>query len=147
MAKTILILNGPNLNLLGQREPDIYGRETLADVEVNCRKACADGFDIETMHSNHEGVLIDRIQEARGAAAGIVINPGALSHTSIGLLDALRAFEGPVFEVHVSNIHAREEFRRHSYVSLRANGVIAGFGADGYEIAVRRVCKLLAATG
>jgi 3-dehydroquinate dehydratase II len=146
---TILVLNGPNLNLLGQREPAIYGRETLADVEALCRSALPGDHSLDFRQSNHEGQLVDWIHEARSGAAAIVINPGAYTHTSIAILDALGAFEGPVIEVHVSNIHRREDFRHHSYVSRRADGVIAGFGTEGYVAAVRRVCTLLgrAATG
>ncbi|PTE22739.1 type II 3-dehydroquinate dehydratase [Cereibacter changlensis JA139] len=144
MPRTIFILNGPNLNLLGQRQPEIYGRETLADVEAATTALCATlGLTPRFFQSNHEGVLIDTIQEARQAAEGIVINPGALSHTSVALLDALNAFDGPVIEVHISNIHKRESFRHHSYVSLRAEGVIAGLGTEGYLAAVRRLATLL----
>ncbi|WBU59353.1 type II 3-dehydroquinate dehydratase [Paracoccus albus] len=142
--KTILLLNGPNLNLLGKRQPEHYGHETLADVEALAQGACAEGFRIEAMQSNWEGQLIDWIHEARETAVGIVINPGGLSHSSIALLDALNAFEGPVIEVHISQIHKREAFRHHSYVSNRADAVIAGLGTDGYAAAVRRVCKLSA---
>lgn len=140
--KTILLLNGPNLNLLGQREPEVYGRETLSDVEALAQAACAEGFTIDAKQSNWEGQLIDWIHEARARAVGIVINPGAFTHTSIALLDALNAFEGPVIEVHISQVHKREPFRHHSYVSKRADGVIAGLGVDGYGAAVRRICKL-----
>lgn len=144
MAKTILILNGPNLNLLGKRQPDIYGRETLADVEAACRaRAAAHGLDIRFHQSNREYELIDWIHEARESASAIVINPGAFTHTSIAILDALNAFEGPVLEVHISNVHKRESFRHHSYVSLRADGVIAGFGVQGYELAVERAARLV----
>lgn len=141
--KTILLLNGPNLNLLGKREPEIYGSETLADVEALARENCADGFEIAAQQSNWEGQLIDWIHEARDNAAAIVINPAGLSHTSVALLDALNTFEGPVIEVHISQIHKREPFRHHSYVSHRADGVIAGLGIDGYAAAVRRICALL----
>jgi 3-dehydroquinate dehydratase-2 len=145
VTKTVLLLNGPNLNLLGQREPHIYGAETLADVERDCAEAAAAlGLVLDARQSNHEGQLVDWIQEARGAAGGIIINPGAYSHTSVAILDALSAFEGPVLEVHVSNIHRREPFRHHSYVSKRADGVIAGFGTDGYRFAVQRMARLLA---
>lgn len=146
MDKTILVLNGPNLNLLGQRQPEIYGHETLADVENSCR-GLADslGLGVEFFQSNHEGALIDRIQQARGTTAGIVINPAAYSHTSIGILDALNAYEAPVIEVHLSNIHTREPFRHHSYVSARANGVIAGCGTQGYLLAILRLSQLVAA--
>lgn len=143
MSRLIYVLNGPNLNLLGKRQPEIYGRDTLADVEANCRKVLADGFSLTLFQSNHEGVIVDQIHEARDKAVAIVINPGAYTHTSVAILDALNAFEGPVFEVHISNVHKRESFRHHSYVSLRADGVIAGLGIEGYEAAVRRVCSLL----
>lgn len=131
----ILILNGPNLNMLGQRQPEIYGAETLADVEAMCRGLGL--AELEFRQSNHEGQLVDWIQEARGAFGGIVINPGAYSHTSIAILDALNAYEGRVVEVHVSNIHKREAFRRHSHVSGRADAVIAGLGTEGYAAALR----------
>lgn len=144
MTKIIYILNGPNLNLLGQRQPEIYGRDTLADVETACGVLCPEGFAIRLFQSNHEGQLIDWIHEARHEGAAIVINPAAYTHTSVAILDALNTFEGPVIEVHISNVHKRESFRHHSYVSLRADGVIAGFGVEGYQAAVRRVCSLLA---
>ena len=145
MTETIYVLNGPNLNLLGRRQPEIYGHDTLQDVEENCRRVCAEGFAIRLLQSNHEGEIIDWIHEAREAACGIVINPGAFTHTSVAILDALKAFEGPVIEVHISNVHKRESFRHHSYVSLRADGVIVGLGVEGYEAAVRRVCSLRSA--
>lgn len=142
--KKILILNGPNLNLLGQRQPEIYGAETLADVVASCTALGVDlGLEVDAQQSNHEGVLVDWIQDARGVADGIVINPGALSHTSVAILDALNAFEGPVMEVHLSNIHKRERFRHHSYVSGRAEGVIAGLGTQGYQFALQRLATLL----
>ncbi|MAQ82351.1 type II 3-dehydroquinate dehydratase [Psychromarinibacter halotolerans] len=144
MAKTIYILNGPNLNLLGKRQPEIYGHDTLDDVERNCRAVLADGFDLKLMQSNWEGQIVDWIHEAREQACGIVINPAALTHTSVAVLDALNTFEGPVIEIHISNVHKRESFRHHSYVSMRADGVIAGLGIEGYEAAVRRVCTLAA---
>ena len=146
MAQTILILNGPNLNMLGMRQPEIYGHETLNDVARICAEA-AGAFDcgVEMRQSNSEGQLVDWIQEARDTAVGIVINPGAYSHTSIAILDALKMFDGPVVEVHVSNIHAREAFRHHSYVSLRADAVIVGCGIEGYGFAVRRLRTLLSA--
>ena len=134
MAK-ILILNGPNLNMLGTRQPEIYGADTLADVET---KARALGLaELTFRQSNHEGQLVDWIQEARATQDGIVINPGAYSHTSVAILDALNAFDGPVVEVHISNIHKREAFRHHSYVSARAEAVIAGLGIEGYFAALR----------
>ena len=145
MSKPVYILNGPNLNLLGQRQPEIYGHETLADVV----QACADlagalHLTVKALQSNHEGQLVDWIQEARLHASAIVINPGAYSHTSVAILDALNAFDGPVIEVHISNIHKRESFRHHSYVSSRADGVIAGCGTEGYLLALRRVASLIA---
>ena len=144
MSKLVYILNGPNLNLLGQRQPEIYGAETLADVERDCAALAGDlGLETRCLQSNHEGQLVDWIQEARHDACAIVINPGAYSHTSIAILDALNAFEGPVIEVHISNIHAREPFRHHSYVSARATAVIAGCGIDGYGFALKRIVKLL----
>lgn len=142
--KKILLLNGPNLNLLGQRQPEIYGSETLVDVVASCSALGTElGFDVDARQSNHEGVHVDWIQEARGVFDGIVINPGAFSHTSVAILDALNAFEGPVMEVHISNIHRRERFRHHSYVSGRAEGVVAGFGTEGYGFALRRLKTLL----
>ena len=141
---TILLLNGPNLNLLGAREPETYGRATLADVERDAAALAADlGHALDARQSNHEGRLVDWIQEARGAAAAIVLNPGAYTHTSIAILDALNAYEGPVVEVHVSQIHRREPFRHRSYVSMRADAVIAGCGVHGYLLAVRHVAGLL----
>lgn len=142
---TLLILNGPNLNLLGTREPAVYGRATLADIEATCRaRADGLGLDLEFRQSNWEGQLIDWIHEARGRAAAIVINPGGLSHSSISLMDALAGAALPVIEVHLSNIHRREEFRHHSYVSRVAAGVIAGLGAHGYELAVEAASRLVA---
>ncbi len=144
MAHLVYVLNGPNLNLLGQRQPELYGYETLADVEAAAKALAAElGLTVRCLQSNYEGQLVEWIHEARGDAAGIVINPGAYSHTSIAILDALNAFEGPVMEVHVSNIHAREPFRHHSYVSNRAEAVIAGCGTDGYGFGLRRIAKLL----
>jgi 3-dehydroquinate dehydratase-2 len=144
MSRLIFVLNGPNLNLLGKRQPAIYGHETLADVEASCRKlASSHGLDLRFHQSNREYELIDWIHEARDVAAGIAINPGAFTHTSIAILDALNTFEGPVLEVHISNVHKREHFRHHSYVSLRADGVIAGFGVQGYELAVERLAWLI----
>ncbi len=145
MTKMIYILNGPNLNLLGKREPAIYGHETLQDVEATCRKTGQSlGLDCKLMQSNYEGQIVDWIHEAREQAAGIIINPAALTHTSVAVLDALNTFDGPVLEVHISNVHKRESFRHHSYVSLRAEGVIAGFGVQGYELAMQRMATLLA---
>ena len=145
MTKTIYILNGPNLNLLGKREPEIYGDITLEDVAADCTRLAGDlGLKTELMQSNHEGQIIDWIHEARDKAAGIIINPAAYTHTSVAILDALNTFEGPVLEVHISNVHKRESFRHHSYVSQRAEGVIAGFGVEGYQLALRRMASLLA---
>ena len=147
MAPLVSILNGPNLNLLGKRQPDIYGHETLEDIEAGCEALAGElGLECQFAQSNHEGQLIDWIQAAREASAGIIINPGAFTHTSVAILDALNAFDGPVLEVHISNIHKREAFRHHSYVSLRADGVIAGFGAEGYSLALRRMATLLKAS-
>lgn len=144
MAHKILVLNGPNLNMLGKREPTIYGHETLADVEQLCVEVgSGHGFAVECLQTNHEGVMIDRIHAARGTVAGIVINPGAWTHTSVAIHDALAAAEVPVLEVHISNVHKREAFRHHSYVSLVAVGVIAGFGTHGYKLAIDHFGKLL----
>ena len=140
----VFILNGPNLNLLGVREPSIYGRDTLGDIEERCTvRAAALGLEIDLRQTNHEGQLVDWIQEARESADGIILNAGALTHTSVALLDALSAAELPVIEVHLSNIFRRETFRHHSYVSLAANGVICGFGAQGYELALDAIASLI----
>ncbi len=144
MTKTVFLLNGPNLNLLGKRQPEIYGRETLADVEAAAAALAGElGLALSAHQSNHEGALVDFIHRAREEAAAIVINPGAYSHTSVAILDALNAFEGVVMEVHISNIHRRESFRHHSFVSARADGVIAGCGTAGYLLALRRIATLL----
>ena len=144
MNPTIYVLNGPNLNLLGKRQPDIYGRETLADVEAECRRVGAElGLDIVFKQSNREHEIIDWIHEAREAAKGIVINPAAFTHTSVAILDALHTFEGPILEVHISNVHKREPFRHHSYVSSVAAGVIAGFGTQGYGLSLQRMARLI----
>ncbi|GAD57547.1 type II 3-dehydroquinate dehydratase [Limimaricola cinnabarinus] len=145
--KTIYVLNGPNLNLLGKRQPEIYGHETLQDVAALCEAVAGDGFEIRLLQSNHEGQIIDWIHEARETSCGIVINPGAFTHTSIAILDALNAYDPPVIEVHISQVHKREAFRHHSYVSLRADGVIAGLGLEGYAAAVRRICQLARQAG
>ena len=140
----VFILNGPNLNLLGVREPSIYGRDTLGDIEERCSaRAAALGLEIDFRQTNHEGQLVDWIQEARESADGIILNAGALTHTSVALLDALSAAELPVIEVHLSNIFRRESFRHHSYVSLAANGVICGLGARGYELALDGIASLI----
>ena len=145
MPKTIYVLNGPNLNLLGTREPNIYGRSTLADVEKLCRaRAKAHGLAVEFRQSNHEGVIVDWLQEARAKkAVGVVINPAAYTTTSVAFLDTILAIELPVIEVHISNIHARDEFRRHSYVSKVAKGVICGMGIEGYGLAIDGLAALL----
>lgn len=140
--KTIYVLNGPNLNLLGKRQPDIYGHDTLEDVEGLCRDAAGEGYAIHLLQSNYEGQIVDWIHEARENAVGIVINPAALTHTSVAVLDALNTFEGPVIEIHISQVHKREAFRHHSYVSLRADAVIAGLGIEGYAAATRRIVQL-----
>jgi 3-dehydroquinate dehydratase II len=144
MSKSVLILNGPNLNLLGKRQPEIYGKATLADVAESCRALAAElGLSASFQQSNAEHQLIDWIHEAREKSAAIIINAGALTHTSIAIFDALNTFDGPVIEVHISNIHKRESFRHHSYISARADGVIVGCGVEGYQLALRRVATLL----
>lgn len=144
-SKSVLLLNGPNLNMLGTRQPDVYGTATLAEVEERCAKQASSlGLALEARQSNHEGELVDWIQTARQQFGAIVINPGAFTHTSVAILDALQAFEGPVIEVHLSNIHRRENFRRHSYVSLAATGAIVGLGIQGYDLALQAVAARLA---
>ncbi len=140
----IHILNGPNLNLLGHRQPEIYGRDTLEDIARAAQALGQDlGLEVLCHQSNHEGAIVEMIHEARATAQGIIINPAAYSHTSVAILDALNTFDGPVIEVHISNIHKRESFRHHSYVSARANGVIAGCGTEGYLLALRHIASLL----
>jgi len=147
MSRIVYVLNGPNLNLLGTREPEVYGRETLADVEAECKRVAKElKLKLDFRQSNAEHELIEWIQDARTRAAGIVINPAALSHTSVAILDALKACTCPIIEVHISNIHAREPFRHHSYVSGVASGVIVGFGTQGYAFALRRMAALLDAS-
>ena len=142
----IYILNGPNLNLLGVRDPSVYGRDTLADIEERClARAASLDLQIEFRQTNHEGQLVDWIQEARESADGIIINAGAYTHTSIAILDALRACELPIIEVHLSNIFAREAYRHHSYISSVAKGVICGFGAQSYILALDAIAYLLEA--
>lgn len=146
---SILVLNGPNLNLLGQREPAQYGTTTLADVERLCIETGKRlGFEVNCLQSNHEGVLIDAIHEAgrgvkQGTVLGVVMNPGAYTHTSIALHDAIKGAEVPLIEIHISNVHAREEFRHHSYVSPAAAGIVVGFGVDGYVLAIEGLVRKL----
>ena len=144
MSRLVYVINGPNLNLLGKRQPHIYGHETMVDVERDCRALAKElKLEIKFHQSNREYEIIDWIHEARETAGGIVINPAAFTHTSVAILDALNTFEPPVIEVHISNVHKREAFRHHSYVSLRADGVIAGLGTQGYQLGLRRVAKLM----
>lgn len=144
MSHTLLVLNGPNLNLLGTREPATYGHETLDDIASLCqRTGVENGLEIEFRQTNHEGQLIDWIHQARGRCAGILINPAAWTHTSVAIRDALAAVELPVIEVHLSNVHRREEFRHHSFVSGIAVGVIAGLGSDGYRAGIQHFARLL----
>jgi 3-dehydroquinate dehydratase-2 len=144
----ILVINGPNLNLLGLREPELYGTDTLADAEALVRaKADERGFDVEFFQSNWEGAIIDKLHEARHSAAGLIINPGGLTSTSISLLDAILAVELPAVEVHVTNIHRRESFRHNSYVSRAAVAVIAGAGIAGYGMAVEVIANIVGKAG
>lgn len=144
MAKPIYVLNGPNLNLLGAREPGVYGQETLDDVRERTQmRASSMGLSIDFRQSNREGELVDWIQEARSRASGLIINAGAYTHTSVAVLDALLATDVPTVEVHLSNIFKREAFRHHSYVSQAANGVICGCGPKGYELAVEALAHLI----
>ena len=148
MTISLLVLNGPNLNLLGTRQPQVYGSTTLADVEALCRKAGTRlGVGVDFRQSNHEGILIDWIHEARGKHAGIVLNAGALTHTSVAIMDAIASVELPVAEVHLSNIHRREEFRHLSYVSKVALGIIAGFGPHGYVLGIEALVAHLGVAG
>lgn len=145
---TIMVLNGPNLNLLGMREPELYGKDTIDDVAVLCREAAAPyGYKIDFRQSNHEGDLIDFIHEAnalrnKGELLGIVFNPGAYTHTSIALHDAIKGTNVPVIELHISNVHARESFRQHSYISPVANGIVIGMGVFGYSMAIQGLIHL-----
>lgn len=144
MAKAIYVLNGPNLNMLGTREPAIYGSETLADLKARCEQSAKQlGHSVDFRQTNVEGDLVTWIQEARSKASGLVINAGAYTHTSVAILDALQAAELPVVEVHLSNIFRRESFRHHSYVSLGANAVICGLGPKGYDLAIEAVADLM----
>ncbi len=144
MAPVVHVLNGPNLNMLGTREPEIYGRETLADLEARCQEA-ADGLGLELVfrQSNHEGELVGWIQEARTEAAALVLNAGAFTHTSIAIHDALKMVDGPVIELHLSNPHRREAFRHVSHVATASTGVIAGFGPHGYSLAIEAAARLI----
>lgn len=146
--KTALVLNGPNLNLLGTREPAVYGAQTLADVEALCLAACEKhGFKLDFRQSNHEGVLIDAIQEAgraqaAGALAGVILNAGAYTHTSVAIMDAIKGSGVTLIELHISNVHAREAFRHHSYISPVAKAVMAGFGVKGYGLAIAALAEI-----
>jgi len=145
MSAALYVLNGPNLNLLGIREPHLYGSTTLQEVEALCGRVAAElGYGCEFRQTNHEGVMVDWVQEARERAAAIVINPAGLSFRSIPLLDALKTVDQPIAEVHVTNIHRRDALYQHSLVSLAATGVICGFGAQGYELAIRALAQRLA---
>jgi len=142
----ILILNGPNLNMLGVREPEVYGFQSLGDIETDCEEYAQElGFDIDFRQSNNEGEIVTAIQQARGAFAGVIINAGAYTHTSIAIHDALKVLEVPVIEVHLSNPQAREAFRHHSYISPIAKGTICGFGGHGYILALNALRSLLEA--
>lgn len=148
MAKTIYVLNGPNLNLLGKREPEVYGTDTLDDVRKRTQARADElGLVVDFRQSNREGELVDWIQEARENASAIVINAAGYTHTSVALLDSLQAADLPVIEVHLSNIFRREPFRNHSYISLGANGVICGLGAKGYELAIEAVADIIKSQG
>ncbi len=146
--KTVFVLNGPNLNLLGTREPQVYGSQTLADVQSLCERACAaNGFALEFRQSNHEGALVDWIHEAgqlqaKGKLAGVILNAGAYTHTSIALFDAIKGTGVTLIEVHISNVHARESFRHHSYISPAAKAVMVGFGVNGYALAVAGLAQM-----
>ncbi|TXH90132.1 MAG: type II 3-dehydroquinate dehydratase [Rhodoferax sp.] len=146
--KTVFVLNGPNLNLLGTREPQVYGAQTLADVQSLCERACAaNGFALEFRQSNHEGALVDWIHEAgqlqaKGKLAGVILNAGAYTHTSIALHDAIKGTGVTLIEVHISNVHARESFRHHSYISPVAKAVMVGFGVNGYALAVAGLAQM-----
>ncbi len=150
--KTVFVLNGPNLNLLGSREPQIYGAQTLADVEALCERVCgANGFALEFRQSNHEGMLVDWLHEAgqlqaKGQLAGVILNAGAFTHTSVAILDAIKGTGVTLIELHISNVHAREAFRHHSYISPVAKAVMAGFGVNGYALAIAGLAGISDAT-
>lgn len=140
----ILLVHGPNLNLLGDREPHLYGTQTLADINNGLIELAKQaGFELRCVQSNHEGALIDAVQDARKTTVGLIINPGGYTHTSVALRDALAAYDHPIIEVHLSNVHQRESFRHHSYISGVATGVICGLGADGYRLALDTLCRRL----
>ena len=144
MSATVLILNGPNLNLLGSREPDIYGSVTLADIEASCHDHARElGLEVDFRQSNDEGEMVSIIQEARETCAGVIINAGAFTHTSVAILDALLALEQPVVEVHLSNLFQRENFRHHSFVSQAARGMICGFRSQGYLLGLDALAQIL----
>lgn len=144
MANSILLINGPNLNLLGERQPDQYGHARLAEVEAQARAlANGHGLELSAMQSNHEGAILDAIHAARGRDQAIIINAGAFTHSSIAILDALNAYDGIVIEVHISQVHRREAFRHHSYISARADAVIVGCGVQGYDLAILRIAALV----
>jgi 3-dehydroquinate dehydratase II len=146
MILPVYVLNGPNLNLLGSREPEVYGRQALSDIEkAVSQRAKKAGLEVVFRQSNHEGELVDWIQEARTKGSGVIINPGAYTHTSIALLDALKMLDKPIIEVHLSNTYQREPFRRHSYVSMAAKGVIMGLGSMGYVLAIDAMAGLIGA--
>lgn len=148
MTARLLILNGPNINLLGEREPEIYGSTTLAEVEAGCRAFAAGiGVEVRFQQSNHEGVIVDHIQDARKTADALVINPAGLSFQSIPVFDALKVFRGPIIELHVSNIHARDELHRHSIMSRAATAVICGAGPYGYILAIQAAARMLGVVG
>ena len=143
---TLTVINGPNLNLLGTREPEIYGHETLADIEQRCTQVAAEfGLTVDCFQSNSEGAIVDKLHSVRESTSGIVLNAAAYTHTSVAIRDALANVQAPFIEVHISNVHAREEFRRHSYLSDVAAGVIVGCGSQGYEFAIRRLATLIEA--
>ncbi|APO74393.1 3-dehydroquinate dehydratase 2 [Rhizobium etli 8C-3] len=145
MTQTIFVLNGPNLNLLGTREPGIYGAKTLTDIETDCKVAGGElGLEIDFRQSNHEGVLIDWLHEANGKAAGVMLNAGAFTHTSLALHDAIRAISIPVVELHITNVHAREDFRHKSLIAPAVKGVICGFGPHSYILALHALKNLTA---
>ena len=144
VSATILILNGPNLNLLGSREPDIYGSETIADIESSCHDHARElGLEVDFRQSNDEGEMVNIIQEARETCAGVIINAGAFTHTSVAILDALLALEQPVVEVHLSNLFQRESFRHHSFISQAARGMICGFRSQGYLLGLDALAQIL----